>query len=40
MTIMAEYDIISGTNKDLIKVIGDTIKYFTATAFQTLEPMI
>jgi hypothetical protein len=37
---MAEYDIILGTNHDLIKVIGDLIKYFTTLAIQTLEPVI
>jgi hypothetical protein len=40
MTIMTEYDIILGTNHDLVKVIGDTIKYFMTIAIQTLELMI
>jgi hypothetical protein len=37
---MAGYDIILGTNYDLIKVIGDKIKYFTTIAIQTPEPII
>jgi hypothetical protein len=40
MTIMAEYDIILGTNHDLINVISDVTKYSTTLAIQTLELMI
>jgi hypothetical protein len=36
-TITEEYDSVLGTNQDPNKVIGDTIKYFTTIAVQSLD---